>query len=103
MRGFALRLARNGDEALHLIDQRFPQIVITDVEMPVPRRSGHGVPPCRRGPGARNIPIVLISGHPNLPRIADAIGTPYFLAKPFDLDLLTNVIDRQSARRSRLV
>ena len=48
--------------------------------------------------GRENIPVILVSGHPNLPRIATAIGTPYFLAKPFEMDRLD---EHRSTRRTR--
>ena len=96
MRGYRLRVAKEGEQALRLIDSRFPQIVITDVEMPVLDGPAMVYRLFVEDLGRENIPIILVSGHPNLPRIADVIGTPYFLQKPFDLDRLTSLIDRAS-------
>ncbi len=94
MRGYGLRTAKDGEEALRMIDVRFPQIVITDVEMPVLDGPAMVYRLFVEDLGRENIPVILLSGHPNLSRIAFVIGTPYFLAKPFDVDALTSLVER---------
>ena len=44
--------------------------------------------------GRENVPIVVASGAPDVGEIAKALGTPYYLVKPFPLEKLTATIDR---------
>lgn len=91
-RGFLVRTARDGAEALALAEADAPALVVADVEMP----HVDGAALCRRlreSAATRSVPIVLISGvveesAPGLER-ADA-----FLAKPFTLDELDATVER---------
>ena len=40
------------------------------------------------------MPIIVASGAPNLCEIAKALGTPYYMSKPFTFEALTSMIDR---------
>src|SRR5262245_22845133 len=77
--GHEVTTADDGMEALVLIDNRFPQLVVTDVEMP--RLDGPAMiyRLFIENLGRENIPTILISGNIDLPQIAEAIGTPYYL------------------------
>ena len=92
--GHRVRVARDGEEGLRLLHERLPEVVITDIEMPVldgPQMAGRMLlDDC----GLEEIPVLLISGFADLDRIAKRIGTPYTLAKPFatrDLVALLNL------------
>ena len=43
---------------------------------------------------AKDIPIVMISAHPNAHKSASESGADHFLAKPFDLDDLFGVLEK---------
>ena len=47
--------------------------------------------------GRENIPVILMSASPRLQVIAQAAGTPYFLAKPFPIPDLLALVDRALA------
>jgi FixJ family two-component response regulator len=44
--------------------------------------------------GDERIPVVLLSGVIDLPSVAATVGTPYFLAKPYDLDAVLLLMQR---------
>src|SRR5262249_41313523 len=58
--GYEVLVARNGDEALALLDQRVPDLVLLDVMMP--RKSGYEI--CsriRNQPEWRHIKVIMLS------------------------------------------
>jgi DNA-binding NtrC family response regulator len=93
-RGYPVRWAANGVAGLHLIDERFPQVVVSDVDMPVLDGPAMVYRLFVENLGRENIPLILVSGRSDLPQIADAVGTPYFVEKPFDLGDLVSTIHR---------
>jgi CheY-like chemotaxis protein len=84
-------IAHNGAEALRLLEERVPDLIVTDYMMP--GMTGHEV--CRRVRGdddVRNIPIIMMSAAPEAARrecAADAL-----LPKPLDLDEVERTIRR---------
>ena len=94
MEGHDVRAARNGVEGLQALDDHFPQLVVTDVEMPVLDGRAMVYRMFVENCGRENIPVILVSGTPDLRDIAAALGTPYYLAKPFPLEALNATIGR---------
>ncbi|HEX3902740.1 MAG TPA: response regulator [Polyangia bacterium] len=92
--GHEVRTARNGVEGLQALDDRFPQLVLTDVEMPVLDGCAMVYRMFVENLGRENVPVIVISGAADLGLIARALGTPYYLVKPFPLEKLTATIDR---------
>ena len=85
--GFAIRIARDGVEALAEIEQVPPDVIVSDIKMP--RLDGVQLATlvvARRAP----IPFILTSAHFDG---ADISGT-IFVAKPFDLDGIVDLIRR---------
>src|SRR5262245_3546540 len=83
--GHTVRTARNGAEGLVMLNERMPDLVILDIEMPVLDGPAMAYQMFLRDLGLDEIPILLISGIADLDRAAARVGTPYFLAKPFRL------------------
>ena len=84
-------LASNGKHALELIGKQRPDLVISDVMMPLMS----GVELCKRLKGAADttaIPVILMTSA-GQGITADA-GHNGFLAKPFDLHVLEALVDR---------
>src|SRR4051812_9172657 len=77
--------AGDGRQALALMEKRLPDLVITDAEMPLLDARGMAYRMFYEDCGRELIPIVLISGSPEIKSIARKIGTPYLLAKPFSI------------------
>jgi len=97
--GWAVRTFSNGQVALAQLDSIAPDVVLSDVRMPV--LSGLDVLDAlikRSGP-----PMVLISAHGDIPMAVDAIqmGAYSFLEKPFEPRRLLTVM-RHAAEQHRL-
>jgi DNA-binding NtrC family response regulator len=97
MEGHEIRTGKNGVEGLQALDDRFPQLVVTDVEMPVLDGRAMVYRMFVENLGRENIPVIVISASPDLAGVAEAVGTPYFVAKPFELEVLLETIGRALA------
>jgi cyclic di-GMP phosphodiesterase len=105
-RGYDVRQARDGSEALALVRSSQPDVVLLDIDMPIM----DGIAVCRAiksDPATRLIPVVLItaaSDRETRIRGLDA-GADDFLTKPFDgteLLVRTRVLLRDRALNKRL-
>jgi two-component system response regulator MprA len=98
--GHAIRLAHDGLQALERLKSGSVDLILLDVEMP--RLSGPGMAYhlFLRDLGLENIPIVLLSAKLDLPRVAAAVGTPYFLTKPYAVDTLLALMARALSERT---
>jgi DNA-binding NtrC family response regulator len=94
MRGHEVRTGRNGIEGLRRLDEAFPQVVVSDIDMPELDGPSMVYRMFVENLGRENIPLIFVSASAGLHRIAAAIGTPYFLAKPFDPSALLALIAR---------
>jgi len=92
--GHEVRTARNGVEGLQALDDRIPQLVLTDLEMPVLDGCAMVYRMFVENLGRENVLIIVASGAPNLCEIAKALGTPYYISKPFAFEKLTSTIER---------
>jgi CheY-like chemotaxis protein len=92
--GHEARAARNGREGLDRVAERAPSLVLLDVEMPVMTGPEMAYGLFLRNCGDEKIPVILLSGVVGLPLIAARVGTPYFLAKPFTVESILQVVER---------
>ena len=89
--GYRVRKATHGKEALALVQQSPPDLIITDMMMPVMgglelyRRLKERVE-------TRAIPIIVMSAGPTRPTELRAPDT--FIAKPFDLNAIETAVKR---------
>ncbi|APR78548.1 response regulator [Minicystis rosea] len=94
LEGHRVRLGSNGEQGLAALNDRLPDLVILDVDMPVLDGPGMAyrmfLENCRR----ELIPIVLSSAAVWLSEIATRIGTPYYIGKPFDPTELMSLVTR---------
>ncbi|MFA5949632.1 MAG: sigma-54 dependent transcriptional regulator [Hyphomicrobium sp.] len=90
--GHRTRMARDSDEALRIIEERRPQLVILDIWLQGSRLDGLEVLSVikRTYP---DLPVVIISGHGNIETAVTAIkrGAYDYLEKPFKADRLVLV------------
>jgi chemosensory pili system protein ChpA (sensor histidine kinase/response regulator) len=93
--GFSTALARDGYEALELMEAELPRVVILDVEMP--RLSGYellGV--MRSAPRYRQTRVVMLTSRAGADheRRARELGADEYLVKPCPQDTLISVVRR---------
>lgn len=88
--GYHVVLAANGREALERIAEARPDLVLTDLMMPVMdgRALIHAL---RAAPQLARIPLILMSAVDARLALKDCPGVP-FMRKPFDLDHLLREI-----------
>jgi CheY-like chemotaxis protein len=98
--GHTVQVAHDGIEALACLQRAEVDLILLDVEMP--RLTGPEMvyELLVINAGKEKIPIVLLSGDLDLPRTAAAVGTPYYLAKPYPIDDLFSLMARALAERT---
>ncbi len=100
--GYEVRTAENGAMALDEAKRKPPDLVITDLAMPV--LSGLDLlQQLRELPLLADIPVIIVSGHDDVDkRVAGLdLGADDFLAKPVNTDELLARVRRQLARADR--
>jgi len=91
--GYAVHVARDGDEALKRVEACSPDLVLLDVMMPL--RSGYEV--CKRireRPAWRHIKIIMLSAKGRDAEVTKglAIGADLYVTKPFSTrDLMDKI------------
>ena len=90
--GYRTRQARDGREALDMLDEEMPDAVLLDLRMPV--MSGWGLlEALKKMPRARNLPIIIISAY-GFEWEAELVGASGYISKPVDLEKLRDTIER---------
>jgi DNA-binding response OmpR family regulator len=97
--GHEVSIGFNGEEGLRLARERLPDVALLDVEMPVLGGPAMAHQMFIHDMGLENVPVVLLSGVPNLKRVAAEVGTPYFLAKPYRYAQLVALVTRVLVER----
>jgi DNA-binding response OmpR family regulator len=89
LEGHLVSQASNGAEALRLIQEQRPCLVLLDMQMPL--LDGWGLAAELKTRGLEPQIIVMTAGR-DAERVAQEVGAAGFMGKPFDLtDLLTKV------------
>lgn len=87
-KGYAVLTARNGEEALNVIAQQKPVLIITDILMP--KMDGYAfVQKLRLNQNTRAIPVVFLSATYVTPEDKDfalSLGAARFMEKPIDTE-----------------
>jgi DNA-binding NtrC family response regulator len=97
--GHEVRVGYNGEEGLRLAKEKSPDLVLLDVEMPILDGPGMALEMLVHNMGLEKIPVILLSGVPDLERVANEVGTPYFLGKPYRLAQIMALLDRALTER----
>ena len=99
--GFVVLEARNGAEALELIPKHMPDVVVTELVLPV-------IDGCevlqrlKQHPLTAHIPVLIVTteDHPEMLRQAEEAGCDTFLLKPCSprdlLQAVRDLVDRQT-------
>jgi CheY-like chemotaxis protein len=92
--GFEIRRARNGKEALERLSPEPPQLILLDLMMPV-MDGWEFAQRLRQLPeSVSHIPIIVLSADRNVSNKATGIGAAGYLAKPFELNDLLDMVRR---------
>jgi len=99
-RGFEVKLASNGAQALERVRSEKPDVILLDWLMPL--MDGGEVLEHLSNDGAASIPVIVISGQAAPPVVDPRISR--WLTKPIGIDELVSVIDsrRQPAADGQL-
>ena len=92
--------ARDGKEALCLLRQQQPDLVVSDVMMPI--MDGYQLcQTIKEDIEVSHIPVVLLTAKSDTEsqKIGYKLGADAYIAKPFDIELLLSVIEMQLRRR----
>jgi DNA-binding NtrC family response regulator len=97
--GHEVYTARDGREGLAALHAKPPDVVILDVEMPILTGPEMAYQVFLNDAGFERIPMVLCSGILGLRDVAEVVGTPYYLGKPFTLDAILALVARALLER----
>jgi CheY-like chemotaxis protein len=98
--GFVVDEAGDGQEALTCLNEREPDVVVTDLQMP--RLDGREL--CRQmkdNPATRRIPIILVTSSSIDSRDVGAIGCDVLIAKPVSGLALATAVKAMAAHREK--
>ena len=95
MEGFSILDAENGQEALNILQNNTPDLIISDVLMPV--LDGYGfLEQVRRISHLQNIPFIFLSAKTSAQEISRGIelGASEYLTKPISITKLLETIEQ---------
>ncbi|MEX2238325.1 MAG: response regulator [Dehalococcoidia bacterium] len=96
--GYKVRQATNGRQALDMINDEAPDLVLLDLMLPV--LDGWALRErLKQKPATAAIPILVMSAVRNLPQTARELDVAGYLSKPFEIDDLIRSVRRQVDRR----
>ncbi|HYO59350.1 response regulator [Archangium sp.] len=93
--GYEVSVAENGQQALDMLDETGPAVILLDLMMPI--MDGYTfLATIRTASGGRHarIPVVLITAAGNKARVVVATQVAEVLPKPLDLDKLLAAVSR---------
>lgn len=92
--GHAVGVVNNGKDALKVVQQRKPDLLILDISMPEMTGS-HVLDAVRRDPALYDMPVLMLTGRRSQTDedIALKAGATEYLRKPFDPDRLVVTVD----------
>jgi CheY-like chemotaxis protein len=96
LKGYEVITARDGREALQALHGGpLPWLIVLDLAMP--EMDGFQFRRAQlEDPMLAEIPVVLCSGHPTAPQVAQQLGVLACFEKPFDVQLLLGVVASQA-------
>jgi CheY-like chemotaxis protein len=93
MEGYAVSVARDAVEAVRLLPEIKPDVILLDLRMP--HLDGEAF---LRGMGglqaSRKVPVALMSAKEDLPAIAGRTGAAGYLSKPFEAPQLLSLLEQ---------
>ena len=90
-RGHVVRDAADGASAIDILEQFWPDVLVTDMTMP--RVDGAALIRHVRAIAGRRLPIVLVTGIPQS-KLPSGLGYDIYMSKPVDHDALGSAVAR---------
>ena len=85
--GYKIVLAVNGQEALFLVSQHNPDLIISDILMPV--MDGYAFyKELKKNPATARIPVLILTARGKMEDSFKVMGVDDFIVKPLDVDVL---------------
>jgi CheY-like chemotaxis protein len=102
-RGHSVVVASNGAAGLACVTAQAPDLVVTDVNMPVSAQAPNGMDGLAllrqlRANGHRDLPVIVLTAQPAHCTEATTAGADAFLVKPLSLRQLIEVAERLLVR-----
>jgi DNA-binding response OmpR family regulator len=90
-RGYQVRTATNGLEALQRLEEGRPDVIVLDLMLPT--MHGWDFVECyQQKTGGASLPIIVVSAAGGVSRSMEKRGVRRYLAKPFDLEELARCV-----------
>lgn len=96
--GYEVRTARDGQEALNLLQDWEPDLIVLDLMMPVMDGRAFRAAQLQLDP-ATTVPLIVLTAHRTDHGAADGLGAAAVLTKPFEIDELIEAVDRSLRAR----
>jgi len=94
LEGYQVRRARNGHEALEMLREWLPQLILLDLMMPVMDGWAFRAAQCQLKGGAADVPVIVLLGAREVRARADELGAVEAMSKPFELDHVIEAVGR---------
>jgi CheY-like chemotaxis protein len=93
MEGYQVAVARDAIEAVRMVPEFRPQVILLDLRMPL--LDGEGFLRGMSGvPATKKVPVVLISAKEDLQKVAERSGATAYLQKPFEAPQLLALLNK---------
>ncbi|HVS79733.1 MAG TPA: response regulator [Candidatus Paceibacterota bacterium] len=94
--GYEVKTVSRGDEALPVLKEFGPDIVLLDLYLS--GFDGRDIAvEIKNSPEGKNTPIAMISAHPSAGEVLKELDIEEFLPKPFDVSQLLSVIEKHTS------
>ena len=89
--GFQVRPMLSGDNVFRMIDDFEPDLIILDYFL-TGKNGGEICQDLKKDPLKKDIPVIMLSGHPEALKKSSEYGCDSFIPKPFNLNELVSEI-----------
>lgn len=91
--GYDVKIVTDGRLVIDLINEVLPNLILLDLWMP--NVTGEAIAKeVKNNPLTKNIPIIIVSANKDASQIAMSSGANDFIAKPFDIIDLENMVSK---------
>jgi two-component system, chemotaxis family, chemotaxis protein CheY len=94
LEGYVVRRAKNGREALELLREWLPRLILLDLMMPVMDGGAFRSAQRQLGGDAANVPVIVLSGAREVRARAAELCAVEALSKPFELHEVVEAVGR---------